>query len=245
MAERKNPQFGSSGWYQNYSSDLLKGYVAQALGTNAVAPSTSPASTVPDAKMLKRTERKMEQWNKTPYTAEEIAGNEYLKALQTGLSSLTYEQALANVRRQQAAMNTSLLAGTKNTMAAKYASQQAWAKVNADPLTKYAMDIFTRMGGSLQEAPTSRYGGVGSGIVDTTIYSKLGLTPPTTSYAPVQSTTRQVGNRIVTNIANPLSATQRSRLQRLRGMAPSSLSARQKAALTRLRAKKNAPTILP
>lgn len=236
-------RFGTGGTSQNYAGDI-RSYIAQSMGTDAVAPSTSPTATAPDARTLKRAERKMEQWNTTPYTAEEIAGNEYLKALQTGLSSLTYEQALANVRKQQAAMNTSLLAGTKNTMAAKYASNQAWAKVNADPLTKYAMDIFTKMGGSLAQT-NPRYGGASGGTIDTTYYSKLGLTPPTTNYAPVQATTRQVGNRIVTNIANPLSETQRSRLQRLRGMAPSSLSARQKAALTRLRAKKNAPTILP
>lgn len=181
----------------------------------------------------------------TPYTAEEIAGNEYLKALQTGLSSLTYEQALANVRKQQAALNMSLLGGTSNTMASKYAAQQAWKKVSANPLTKYASDIFFKMGGSLQEAPGSKYGGYGIGQVDTTMYTKLGLTAPSVNYDPVQTSTRQVGNRIVTKIANPLNQQQRSRLQRLRSMAPSSLSKKQQTALVRLRAKKNAPTILP
>lgn len=243
MAERKNPQFGSSGWYQNYSSDLLKGYVAQALGTNAVAPSTSPASTAPDAKMARRAERKAA----IPYTSEQIAADPNLSMLKNALSTMTYEQALANYRALTKVTNMIPLA--KANESAKYKSKatqmvrratSAMAKLT--PEQRAAEQIFFAMGGSLQST-NPQYGGYGMGTPNASLYKSLGLTPPTTNYAPVSYTPS--GPNLAMRLANPLSATQRSRLQRLRGMAPSSLSAKQKAALARLRAKKNAPTILP
>lgn len=189
---------------------------------------------------------KLEREQNRQYTAEEIAGNDYLNTLKTALSTMTYEQALANVRKATAASNLSLLAGTKNSAADVWKAQQARAKILSDPFLKYATEIFFKMGGSMQDAPGSKYGGYGVGQVDAATYTKLGLTPPTTQYAPVGTTTQQVGNRIVTTISNPLSDTQKAALQRLRTLNKSgaNLTAKQSARLARLKALKNAPTII-
>lgn len=252
MAPRRNPQFGSSGWYQNYSSDLLKGYVAQALGTAATAGQStgnisSSTSTVRKPLSWNEMQKKMQYRIENPYTSSEIAANDYLSAMYKGLTSLSYEQALANVRAQNKVLNMAVLDPSKLNARQKIRMSKAFAGLNQDPLKLYADKIFQAMGGSFAEPAGSKFGGVGLGQVDEFRYKSLGLTPPRTQYAPEESMTRYAsgGNRIVTTINNPLNQQQRSRLQRLRSMAPSSLSQRQKEALARLRAKKNAPTILP
>lgn len=181
------------------------------------------------------------------YTAEEIAGNDYLSTLKSSLSTMSYEQALQNLRKQQKVLNLATLAGTRVPAAERIKISKAFAGMNANPLIKYASNIFNAMGGSLRETdPNSRYGGSGLGEIDVDLYKRLGLTPPTTKYEAMGASTRQVGNKIVTTIANPLSQQQRSRLQRLRTLSSTgALSSKQKAALSRLKSKKNAPTILP
>jgi hypothetical protein len=240
MARRKG-RFGEQ-VPADYAGNVLKTINRMNATGETVAPAgTSDGTAAATTKMKLREKR-------AAYTTEEIASNDYLSALKTGLSTLSYEQALANYRAQQNAANQSLLYGTKNSAADKWKAQQAWAKVNANPLTKYAENIFFAMGGSYQPSdPNSKYGGAGVGSINTNLYTALGLTPPTTQYAPVGGSTSQVGNRVVTKLANPLSATQKSALQKLRSLKQSGtqLTAAQVARLNRLKAKKNAPTTLP
>lgn len=197
-------------------------------------------------KTAMRSQKEIQARANMVYTPEQIAGNEYLSTMKNALSTLTYEQALANYRKLVSASNLIPLSGTNVSESDTAKTRKALSAINSNPLLKYAENIFFAMGGSYSPTnPKSAYGGAGLGQVNTRIYKSLGLNPPTTKYAPVGGVTYQRGNNIVTNLVNPLSAMQRTRLKRLRSISPRFLTERQKAALARLRAKKNAPTIIP
>lgn len=236
MAKQKG-RFGQQS-RPDYAGNVLKDINRM----NATGNTAAPAGTTDGTAVKMKAKEK-----RAAFTADEVTNSEYLSALKTGLSTLTYEQALANFRAQQNALNLSPLAGKKASDAQIAASQAALAKINANPLTKYASDIFFKMGGSTQESEGSKYGGYGIGTADINTYKSLGLTPPSVNYAPVMTSTSQAGNKIVTNIANPLNPTQKSALQRLRALGNSgaTLSEKQVARLNKLKALKNAPKILP
>lgn len=229
-------KFGDIG-SQDYAGNIIK----QALKMNATGETAQPTGTTDGTATRKPyTGKELAQRQSRTYTAEEISANPYLSTLKGALSTMSYEQALANYRKLTSVTNKIPMGDGFTDPTKKYQYQKAFAALT--PQQKYAENILFAMGGSLQST-NPKYGGYGMGTPDASLYRRLGLTPPTTNYAPVSYTPS--GPNLAMRLANPLSATQRSRLQRLRGMAPSSLSARQKAALTRLRAKKNAPTILP
>lgn len=174
----------------------------------------------------------------TPFTEREIATDATKRAIAGGI---TYEQALANYRKLVKVMNLVPMAGKERSK-----KQEARFKRLNAALTPEQRDA-QRILGMLGGFGTQTYrGGLTGETGQERFYRRLGMTAPTTQYAPINeeiTMSGKFGPQI--KIANPLSQQQRSRLQRLRSLGSSSLTARQRAALARLRAKKNAPTILP
>ena len=215
----------------NYGGNILRDINLMTSSGETVRPAGTTDGT---ASMLTKEEKKA---RRTPYTAEQIAADPNLLTIKNALSTTTYEQALANYR---ALTNVTNMAGINKALSVKKQSAYDKAYAALTPEQKNAETIFFGMGGSL-ESNRAKYGGYGTGTVNTDLYNKLGIEAPTTSYAPVNFGVSRAGNRI--NRANPLSTAQRSRLRRLRSLG--SLSNKQSAALANLRSKKNAPTILP
>jgi hypothetical protein len=233
----------------DYAGNVLKSInQMSATGDTAAAPGTTDGtvrSSGPSAEIKAKRARAA-----APLTAEQIAADPHLSMLKNALSTMTYEQALANYRALTKV--NSMIPLAKANESAKYKAKatqmvrrSAAAMAKLTPEQRAAEQIFFAMGGSL-EANNPKYGGYGSGI-NTALYSKLGLEAPTTAYAPVKFDVNNIGNTVAFKLNNPLNATQKSRLQKLRGLTKSgaTLTAKQNAALNRLKAKKNAPTILP
>lgn len=232
----------------DYAGNVLKQInQMNATGDTAAEPGTTDGTAnVSDEKMARKAERKAA----TPYTADQISADPKLSMLKNALSTMTYEQALANYRVLTKVNNMIPLA--KENESAKYKTKatqmvrrSAAARAKLTPEQKAAEQIFFAMGGSI-EANDTKYGGYGTGI-NRALYESLGITPPTTSYAPVKFDVNNTADTIEFKLNNPLNATQKTRLNKLRTLAKggATLTAKQSAALTRLRAKKNAPTILP
>lgn len=237
MAKRRG-RFGEQA-PTDYAGNVIK----QINEMSKTGETAAPAGTTDGTGILTKAEQLA---RRVPYTAEQIAGDPYKSMMKNALSTMTYEQALANFRKLQGVLNMGQLSGTNMSAAKTYAYQQAYKALT--PEQKASQEIFFGMGGSYSPSdPNSKYGGYGVGSVNTNLYNKYGVTAPTTTYAPTGGTTRQVGNSIVTKLANPLSSVQKSALQRLRALKQSgtALTATQVARLNRLKAKKNAPTILP
>lgn len=184
------------------------------------------------------------------YTPEQIAADPELSMMKNALSTMTYEQALANYRAFTKVTNMIPLA--KENESTKYKAKatqmvrrSAAAMAKLTPEQKAAERIFFAMGGSI-EANNSRYGGYGTGI-NRALYESLGITPPTTSYAPVKFDVNNTANTIEFKLANPLNATQKTAIQRLRSLSKSGvkLTSKQQARFAKLKAIKNAPTIIP
>ena len=230
MAIRKGKS-GRSDTMPDYRGNILRDINLMASSGNTVRPSGTTDGT---ASMLTQ---KQQRARSVPYTAEQIAASPDLTTIKNALSTTTYEQALANYRALTKVSNM-LTMGEGLSGENKLAYAKAYAALT--PEQKNAETIFFGMGGSLK-SNNPKYGNYGMGTVNTSLYNKLGVTAPTTSYAPVNYD--PVGQDLDFKLANPLDATQKSRLQKLRSLG--SLNARQSAALARLKAKKNAPTILP
>lgn len=216
--------------------------------TDTVKPSTDTVN--PSQVENKTKDRSEKKIRRAAYTADEIANSEYLSALKTGLSSLTYEQALANYRALTKVNNMMPLAKAQESPAYKKKATQmvrrsAAAMAKLTPEQKYAEEIFFAMGGSL-EANDPKYGGYGMGSVNTDLYKILGLTPPSTSFAPVKFDVNKTGKSVEFKLNNPLNDNQREALQRLRALNKSGvkLTAKQSSRLAKLKAIKNAPTII-
>jgi hypothetical protein len=170
-----------------------------------------------------------------PFTDEFIASSGALSAIKNGL---TYEQALANLRKSTKVTNLLPLEGKKGPVSAKKYKKMYAALTPAQKDAQWAFGILGGFG--------SDYGGsTGSETYRQRIFRQLGMDPSTLkNYAPVKETTRTSSSLgPVTSYANPLNAKQRAKLQALRALG--SVTKKQSAALARLRAKKNAPTILP
>lgn len=175
-----------------------------------------------------------------PYTAEEIARDPAKRAIAGGI---TFEQALADYRKLVKVMNLVPMAGQERT--AK--EEKKFNRLNAalTPQQKASQRILGLLGGYGAE-PSGRNPFTGETYLQT-MYRRLGLdaskVPTGLNRVPE---TYKVDPRLgpIISIANPLNQQQRSRLQRLRAMAPSSLTKRQQAALARLRTKKNAPMVV-
>lgn len=179
----------------------------------------------------------------TPYTAEEIAKDPAKRAIASGI---TFEQALADYRKLVKVMNLVPLSGQSRT--AK--QEKRFNRLNASltPQQKASQRILGLLG-AYQGRP-------GEGEVKNrltgetnleTFYRRMGMLDKLPTGTKQSPETYRVDPKFgpIINIPNPLSQQQRSRLQRLRGMAPSSLTKQQQAALARLRMKKNAPKIIP
>ena len=238
MAIRKG-KAGRAAEPTNYGGNILRDINLMSSSGETVRP----AGTTDGTRLPTPAEQRA---RRVPYTADQIAADPYKAMMKNALSTMTYEQALANFRKLTNVTNMGQLAGTKRSMADIYANQKAYDSLT--PEQKAAQEIFFGMGGSYSPSdPNSKYGGAGVGSVNTRLYEKYGLTAPTATYAPVGGVTKKVGNTVVTRLTNPLAANQRSALQRLRALNQSgtALTATQTARLNRLKAKKNAPTILP
>jgi hypothetical protein len=176
----------------------------------------------------------------SPFSDAEIAASGALSAIKGGL---TYEQALANLRKLTKATNKVPLEG-KGSVSKK--TSKAYAALT--PAQKEAQWAFGILGGFGSDGVSQGRFNTDLGKYETyqeSIYRRLGLDPSTIkNYAPVKIKTKMDPKYgPIQSIANPLNAKQRSRLQGLR--AAGSLTKKQAAALARLKAKKNAPTILP
>lgn len=178
--------------------------------------------------------------SRLPFSDEVIQSSGALSAVKAGI---TYEQALANLRKLTKVTNKVPLEG-QGSVSAK--TSKAYAALT--PAQKEAQWAFEIIGGYGTNSSTQGGRNKETNKWETyqeLMFRRLGLDPSTLkNYAGPEITTRmdpKLGP--VQSIANPLNATQRARLQRLRGMG--SLTKKQSAAIARLRAKKNAPTILP
>lgn len=216
----------------DYAGNVLK----QINQMNSTGETASPAGTTDGTATKVKARDK-----RAAYTAEEIAADPWKSTVKNALSTMSYEQALANYRALTKVSNMLPIGGFTSAKD-KYNYQQAYSALT--PEQKNAETIFFGMGGSLK-SNDPKYGGYGMGTVNTGLYSSLGVTAPTTSYAPVNFDV--VGLDKNFKLANPLNATQQERLKNLRSISKSggTLTAKQTAALGRLKAKKNAPTILP
>lgn len=231
-------RFGTGGTSQNYAGDI-RSYIAQSMGTDAVP--SEPTGTNAQTPELTREERKARaKAIRLPFSDEFIQSSGALSAVKAGL---TYEQALANLRKLTKYMNMVPLEG-QGSISPK--AERFYKTLT--PAQRDAQWAFEIIGGYGTNSSTP--GGMNreTGKWETyqeQMFRRLGLDPSTLkNYAGPNITTRidpKFGP--IQSIANPLNATQRARLQRLRSMG--SLTKKQSAALARLRAKKNAPTILP
>jgi hypothetical protein len=212
---------------------------------NATGETAAPAGTTDGtAKSLEKTREMRQQRaeNAPMYTDAEIKASPYLSALKRGI---TYEEALGNYRALTNVLNMSQLASSKISAAQQYKYQQAYNKLT--PEQRDAERIFFALGGSL-ESVNPKYGGYGLGNVAANDLRRLGIDASAIpNYAATKFDVQTPENRIEFKLANPLNATQKDRLQKLRALSKSGteLTAKQVAALNRLKAKKNAPTILP
>jgi hypothetical protein len=180
----------------------------------------------------------------SPFSDAEIAASGALSAIKGGL---TYEQALANLRKLTKATNKVPLEG-QGSVSKK--TSKAYAALT--PAQKEAQWAFGILGGYGSDGVSQGRFNPELGKYETyqeSMFRRLGLDPSTIkNYAPVKIDTKMDPKYgPVQSIANPLKAGQRSALQRLRGIKQSGgkLSKKQAARLNKLVLKKNAPTILP
>jgi hypothetical protein len=175
---------------------------------------------------------------------EELNRMPKLKFLKNVLSTMTYQKALKNLRALKRATNLlplSTAGETKKTQKMTKKFNKRYAALTPDQ--REAEKIFFLMGGSLKNTGTGLQ--VGQGSANKGFYESLGLTAPTTKYAPIEYTQERSNTAIKERISNPLSQTQRSKLQNLRAIAKKGqLTSRQRQELDRLVAKKNAPRIV-
>jgi len=175
---------------------------------------------------------------------EEMDRMPKLKFLKNSLSTMTYEQALKNLRALRRATNLlpiSTAGDTKKTKKMTAEFNKRYAALTEQQ--KMAEKIFFLMGGSLKNKKTGQV--MGSGTANKGFYESIGLTAPTTKYAPIGYSQTQSNTAIVDKLNNPLSQAQRSKLQNLRALAKSGgLTDRQKQQLDRLVSKKNAPRVI-
>lgn len=222
-------RFGTGGQGGSVAGSVIKNILQmQGTGTEeAPAPGvTAPTNPVRKNKLFDE-----------PYTEAQIAANPVFSALKRGI---TPEEAIKNYRALLKVSNLAPIAGD-GKISAKQSRQYQRALASLTPEQRNAERILTTMGISIDTPNGGSIGGYNTADREQ-ILRNLGIDPSTMpKYAPVQ----QLGTMKNQSLANPLSSRQKSRLQRLRGMAPSSLNSKQKAALARLRGKKNAPTILP
>jgi hypothetical protein len=168
-----------------------------------------------------------------PYTEAQIASSPVLGAIKRGITS---EEALQNFRAFNRVINMAPIDG-QSTPKQLREYQRAFAALT--PEQRNAEKILSALGIKREDAQGNLFGG----DRNEAMLRNLGIDPST---IPTYGTVRVgTGTNGSTSIANPLSAQQRTRLQRLKGMAAGTMSDKQKAALARLRAKKNAVSTLP
>jgi hypothetical protein len=221
----KRAKFQDSG-VPDYAGDVIKDIiklqnVGQAqVGTIGAATTTSV--------------RKPKKMQEGPYTEAQIAASPVLGALKRGITS---EEALKNFREFTRVTNMAPVAGGNMNARKLREYQRAFGALT--PEQRNAERILSALGIKREDAQGNLFGG----DRNESMLRNLGIDPSTIpTYGTVRVATGTSGN---TSIANPLSAQQRTRLQRLRGMSAGTMSDKQKAALARLRSKKNAVNTLP
>lgn len=209
----------------DYASDVLEGIAKLQGSGEAQAGSIGSATTT--------AVRKPKKMQEGPYTEAQIAASPVLGALKRGITS---EEALQNFRAFNRVMNMAPIDG-QSTQKQLREYQRAFGALT--PEQRNAERILSALGIKREDAQGNLFGG----DRNESMLRNLGIDPSTIpAYGTVRVSTGTSGN---TSIANPLSAQQRTRLQRLKGMSSSTMSDKQKAALARLRAKKNAVNTLP
>jgi hypothetical protein len=211
----------------DYAGDVLKG-IAELQGSGeAQAGSIGSATTT--------SVRKPKKMQEGPYTEAQIAASPVLGALKRGITS---EEAVRNLRALNKVMNMMPVAGTNTNQNNLRQYQRAFAMLT--PEQRNAEKILDAMGIKREDAQGNLFGR----DRDESMLRNLGIDPsavPNYGTIGVNYTT----TNYKTSVANPLTAQQRTRIQRLKGMSAGTMSDKQKAALARLRAKKNAVNILP
>ena len=178
--------------------------------------------------------RKPKKMQEGPYTEAQISASPVLGALKRGITS---EEALQNFRALNRVMNMLPVAGTNINQNNLRQYQRAFAMLT--PEQRNADNILDALGIKREDAQGNLFGR----DRDESMLRNLGIEPSTIpTYGTVRVGTGAGGS---TSVANPLSAQQRARFQRLKSMNASTMSDKQKAALARLRAKKNAVNTLP
>lgn len=202
------------------------------------APQAAPAST----------SREMPKYGKLAgyptISEEEMARMPKLQFLKNTLSTITYEQALKNLRALRRATNLlplSTAGETKKTKKMTAEFNKRYASLTEQQ--KMAEKVFFLMGGSLKNKRTGEV--MGSGTANKGFYESIGLTAPTTKYAPIEYGQKWSNTAIVDKISNPLSQKQQAKLRGLRQVAKQgTLTGKQQKQLDRLVLKKNAPKVI-
>ena len=234
----RSGRFGTS--IPSYATGITKSIIEQIQAASPAAAGTPEGSAAAPRKQA-------EYGFKAGFpeiSEEELNRMPQLKFLKNVLPTMTYQKALQNLRALKRVTNLlplSTAGETKKTQKMTEEFNKRYAALT--PEQKMAEKIFFLMGGSLKNTGTGLQ--MGRGSANKGFYESLGLTAPTTKYAPIEYTQGQSNTAITERISNPLSQTQRAKLQNLRAIArQGQLTDRQRKALDRLIAKKNAPRIV-